>query len=259
METQKTTQEPLSNLDYLKKTLKYLGFEDATPHLETGIANRKENFSIIHTQYLDAPGGDNHFKEKPDFMEYTLNFGKEKNGDRYFFNNYEAKLDSPATGINQSQKFFINKGKGITAKESYNLLEGRAVLKNIISQEGKEYKAFLQIDFNADQNEHGAYPTKSFHENYGFDVEKAISNYPIKELDNEPSRSYLIKSLEKGNLQKMQLKSGEEIFGQTNPMYKNFDFYDNHLNKIKVEPTINENMTKENTVEEAKKVNTFKR
>jgi hypothetical protein len=51
----------------------------------------------------------------------------------YFFNKYDASLQAK----DMAQTFYINKGSGITAKEAYNLMEGRAVHKELENKEGE--------------------------------------------------------------------------------------------------------------------------
>ena len=46
---------------------------------------------------------------------------------------------------------------------------------------------------------------KQYHTNYGFDLEKTLGNYPIKELANPQYKESLIDSLHRGNLQKSHL------------------------------------------------------
>ena len=50
-------------------------------------------------------------------------------------------------GVKMEQTFYLNKGKGVTAKEAYNLLEGRAVHKELTTKAGEPYKAWIQLDF----------------------------------------------------------------------------------------------------------------
>jgi hypothetical protein len=98
-----------------------------------------------------------------------------------------------------SQTFYLNNGKGVTAKEAYNLLEGRAVNKDLINKSGEKYNAWIQLDF-AHKNPDESFKVKQFHSNYGFDLEKELIKYPFKELKDPGQKDDLIKSLKKGNL-----------------------------------------------------------
>jgi hypothetical protein len=48
----------------------------------------------------------------------------------------------------------------------------------------------------------GNYEMKQYHTNYGFDLEKTLGHYPIKELTNSKYKESLMDSLHRGNLQK---------------------------------------------------------
>ena len=65
-----------------------------------------------------------------------------------------------------SQTIYLNKGQGITMKETYNLLNGRAVNTDLINKAGEKYNAWIQLDLEK-KNEQGNYETKQFHQNYG--------------------------------------------------------------------------------------------
>ncbi len=78
-----------------------------------------------------------------------------------------------------------------TLKEGYNLLAGRPVFKDLVNQEGHEYQAWVKLNFKNALN-NGNYEMKQYHTNYGFDLEKTLGNYPIKELANPQYKSSLL-------------------------------------------------------------------
>ena len=80
-------------------------------------------------------------------FEATMNFRKSESSDMYFFNNYHASLEKE-NGNNVEQTFYLNKGKGVTGKEAFNLLDGRSVDKELVTKEGQPYKAWIQLDFD---------------------------------------------------------------------------------------------------------------
>ncbi len=124
------------NLNYLKENLKYMGFgESLYPVLEKNIQQRFPEFVL--KLHLDM-------NRKP--FDVDLHFRKSDNSDMYFFNSYSASLQR-SNGEKVEQTFYLNKGKGVTAKEAYNLLEGRAVYKELTTKAGESYKAWLQLDF----------------------------------------------------------------------------------------------------------------
>ncbi|CAN5698605.1 hypothetical protein BH10BAC2_BH10BAC2_14830 [soil metagenome] len=98
----------------------------------------------------------------------------------YFLNRYDATLEK-ANKEQLSQTIYLNKGQGITMKETYNLLNGRAVNTDLTNKEGQKYNAWIQLDLKS-KNELGNYETKQFHQNYGYDLLASLQKYPIKEL-----------------------------------------------------------------------------
>lgn len=224
------------NLDYLQNQLKFLGFgEGLKEQLEKNINEGLPDFQLKASHTFGK-----------DQMEASLYFKKsEREGkDMYFFNKYDATLKQGERSM--SQTFYINnKGQSITFKESCNLLNGRAVFKELTpkendkskvldqgqSQDQKEttkYKAWVKLDFG-ERDERGNAKVKQYHENYGFDVKDALGRIPIKELGDPEKMQVLVASLEKGNLATATLvKEGEEKKVQitTDPQYKTLKMYD---------------------------------
>src|SRR5690606_3391437 len=119
------------NLEFLQSNLKYFGFGDKLNEaLEKNISEQQKEFQLK----LEIP----HFNNK---IDYTLHFRKSDSTDMYFFNRYDAAIQSDKAELKKSQSFYINKSNGVTAKEAYNLLEGRSVFRNMINKDGKPYSA----------------------------------------------------------------------------------------------------------------------
>jgi len=214
------------NLQYLKDNIKYLGFgEKLYPELEKNIEQRFPEFQLmLQTEYN---------KEK---VSATLYFKKSETSEMYFFNKYNATLER-SHGEKVDQTFYLNKGNGITTKEAYNLLNGRAVLKDLTNSEGQKYNGWVQLDLkNKDDN--GNYKIKLFHENYGYDLERALKQFPIKELDEAGSTKMLLRSLEKGNLQSVTFETDgntSKMFVEANPQFKAVNIYDGHMKPVQKE------------------------
>ena len=215
------------NLEFLQSSLKYFGFGDKLNHaLENNIKEQKAEFQIKH----EIP----HFNNK---MDFTLHFKKSENSDMYFFNRYDAALKNGKPENDKLQSFYVNKGSGITAKEAFNLLEGRAVFKELINKEGEKYKAWVKIDFaNADNK--GNHLLKHFNEKYGFNLERTLSNYPVNELNIPEQKSKLLSSLEKGNAQQVTIsKDGKDAkyYIEAVPQFKNINIYDSKMHLVRRE------------------------
>ena len=215
------------NLEFLQSNLKYFGFgENLNEVLEKNIKEQKTEFQLNHEVQ--------HFNNK---MDYKLHFKKSDSTDMYFFNRYDAFLQNGKPELNRNQSFYINKGSGITAKEAYNLLEGRSVYKNLLNKEGEKYNAWLKLDFdNAD--ERGNYKMKQFSDQYGYNLPKTLSVYPIKELEDAERKTALLNSLQKGNLQQVTMKLGDKeakYFLEAVPQFKNVNIYDQKMHIVRRE------------------------
>lgn len=152
----------------------------------------------------------------------------------YFFNKYAATLNPGSGSQEKSQTFYINKNSGVTAKEAYNMLNGRAVNKDLTNKEGEAYNAWMQIDWNQKDN-NGNHKLKLIHQAYGFDLDKELQKHPIAELENPVAKERLMRSLERGNLPEVKFKNGDSIekrFIEANPQFKTVNVYDEKLKKV---------------------------
>ncbi len=119
-------------------------------------------------------------------------------------------------------------------KEAYNLLNGRAVHKELIDKQDQKYQAWIQLDFNS-KDKNGNYERKQFHENYGYDLREALSYYPIKEMIREEEKEKLMRSLEKGNVQMVSLETPDKdikVFIEANPQYKTLNLYNSKMQNL---------------------------
>jgi hypothetical protein len=211
------------NLQYLTDNIKYMGFgESLKTELEKNMSEGKAEFQLHHKAEVNKKA-----------FEATLNFRKSDSTDMYFFNNYHASLEK-SNGEKAGQTFYLNKGKGITAKEAYNLLDGRAVHKDLVTKEGQPYKAWVQLDFeNKDKNNN--FEVKQFHENYGYDLKAAVEKFAVAELKDPEKEKALMQSLQKGNVQSVTIEkdgSSHKMFMEANPQYKNVTLYDSNMKLV---------------------------
>ncbi|OCB71238.1 hypothetical protein B0A79_22140 [Flavobacterium piscis] len=212
------------NFEYLRDQLKYTGFGDALEsELKEKMQKEEPNFTLTH----NAQYGN-------DTAAATLNFNKSKESDMYFFNSYKVELQKENSKENLEQTFYINKGSNITMKEAYNLMEGRSVNKDLTNKEGEIYNSWVQIDFKQSES-NGNFKLNHYHQNYGYDLEAALSKHPIKELEIPKYKEDLINSLKKGNLQSATFqKEGNEIkqYIEASPQFKTINVYDSNLQRI---------------------------
>lgn len=212
------------NYDYLKDQVKYTGFGEALEgELKQQMEKQQPTFSLKH----DAFYGE-------DKVSAELSFRKSEQTDLYFFNSYKVSLQKEGRPESLEQTFYINKGNNITLKEAYNLMEGRAVNKDLTSREGEVYNAWVSLDFK-DTDNNGNFRLNHYHENYGYDLEAAVGKHPIKELDNPSHKEDLLNSLKKGNLQSATfIKDGQEVkqYLEANPQFKTVNVYDAEKNRL---------------------------
>jgi hypothetical protein len=214
-------------LKYLRDDMKYLGFGDNAlldQQLEIQTEGTAEGFEL----YTDA------FFDEDTRLEVKLYFRHSDKENRYFFNKFDALLVYPEEPPrNRAQTFYVFKGKGITFKESFNLLQGRSVYKNMINLEGEKYKAWIKLDFG-EKDVHDNYKIKQYGLRYGYELDKVLEKYPIKELQQENTKAELYRSLQRGNRQSVtfdkQTKS-EKMYIEANPMFKTINIYP-HVVKV---------------------------
>ncbi|HUZ57254.1 MAG TPA: hypothetical protein VMU83_00555, partial [Hanamia sp.] len=104
----------------------------------------------------------------------------------------------------------------------------RAVNKDLTNKEGITYNAWIKLKPSEANNEKGNRDFQIFGENYGFDLEKTLSKYPVKEMESPEPADRLMNSLKKGNSQAVTfLQNGEESpkFISANPQFKNLNVY----------------------------------
>ena len=213
------------NVEYLENNLKYLGFGDKlNEELRSKVAEGKLDFTLRHEAEFNGRK-----------LSATLHFRRPEATDLYFLNKWDGKLLSEIG--KREQTFYLKNGHGISLKEGFNLLEGRAVHLLLQDREGEKYKAWLQLDLKS-QESSGNYRVNQYHQNYGFDLEKALSVFPIKDLQTPEQKHTLIKSLEKGNVQSAVFdKDGfaEKLFVEAAPRFKSINVYDHSGQKLSLE------------------------
>jgi hypothetical protein len=214
------------NFEYLKDNLKYMGFgEKQNEALEQHLKEGKEAFQLTVNAEINQKA-----------FEATLSFRKSESSDMYFFNSYQASLEKK-NGDKVDQTFYLNRGKGVTAKEAFNLLDGRAVFKELANKEGQTYKAWVQLDFN-NKDKSNNNEVKQFHENYGYDLKAEASKFAISELNDADKEKTLMQSLQKGNIQSVTIEkdgSVHKMFIEANPQYKTINLYDAQMKRVQKE------------------------
>jgi hypothetical protein len=101
------------------------------------------------------------------------------------------------------------------------------VNKDLISMDGQKYNAWIQLNFD-EKDQHGNYKVRQYHRRYGYDLEKTLEQYPIRELKHEELRANLLRSLRKGNQHPVSFDKNtktERMFIEANPQFKTINIY----------------------------------
>lgn len=227
------------NFEYLSDQVKYTGFgEGLEDELKENMEKQNESFKLYH----NAQYGN-------DTAVAALTFNKSKESDMYFFNSYKVSLQKEQSTEMLEQTFYINKGSNITMKEAYNLMEGRAVNKDLTSKEGQVYNAWVQINFKQ-SDENANFKLRHYHQNYGYDLEAALAKHPIAALKNEEDKADLLDSLKKGNLQSVTFEkdgTGQKQYIEANPKFKTINIYDSQGQRLDIRQSKKEKQAEDNT------------
>jgi len=235
------------NFDYLKNQVKFTGFgEGLEDQLKEKIKGQQPEFTLKHSAEYGQ-----------DKVNATLHFRKSDEKDMYFFNKYDMSLKKSEAGEEMKQTFYVGKDNTFTFKEAYNLMDGRAVNKDLVNQQKEKYNSWVQLDKN-DADEKGNFKMKHFHENYGYDLEAVLSKHKIKELGDNTDKERLTESLKKGNKQSVTfIKEGEEQKGfvQANPQYKSLKIFDGKGKEIRQNEARSEKQDTKKSTKQAEKPN----
>lgn len=230
------------NFDYLKNQVKFTGFgEGLESQLKAKIEGLQPEFTLQHMAEYGT-----------DKVNATLHFRRSDEKEMYFFNKYDMSLKKNE-GEEIKQTFYVGKDNTFTFKEAYNMMDGRAVNKDLVNKQQEAYNSWVQLDKN-DADEKGNFKMKHFHENYGYDLEAVLSKHQIKELGDGTDKERLLESLKKGNKQSVTfIKDGEEQKGfvQANPQYKSVKVFDGKGKEVRQNEAKAE---KQETSKSAKKV-----
>lgn len=115
----------------------------------------------------------------------------------YVIKDFQRTFNNPAV----TQTFYVENGRGFSAGQAANLIEGRAVYRDdLANAAGMSYKAWVILDLNNAKDRHGNFLSKHYHDpSYGFDLSKVLDKYQIKELSDPAKREKLEESLRQGN------------------------------------------------------------
>ncbi|TCD07702.1 hypothetical protein EZ449_14305 [Pedobacter frigidisoli] len=232
-----------NNLEYLKKSLDYLGFGTRLNQvLEDSIYKKLQSFSIgLHQRYIPAE-----FRSSPekgvDQMHFELRFNKSRTSDVYYLNAIEASLSRYNASAPVQKRFDLEKDNRMTALQCYKLLCGLSLQKDIFvldleDPEGKRNKRVsVWYKLNLDVTDHqGNHPLKWFFPEYGYDLEATFKKYPIIGMDDPEKNEAAIKALRYGNLISLEMElEGKKVpvYLCANPELRRLDIFDQEMRPL---------------------------
>ncbi len=245
-----------NNLQYLQKMLDHLGFGTRLNSvLESAMYKKPESFTIgLNQKYIPAE-----FRSDPskgvDMMHFDLQFNKSRETDAYFLNGFEASLKRYNTDQSVSKIFDIEKHHRMTALQSYKLLCGLSLQKDIFLRDlthgSGDTLERIPVWFSLDlqvTNERGNHPLNRFYPGYGFDLEATVDRYNFGGLEDAQKRDAIIRALKYGNLIELPLAlegKMQQVYLCANPEMKTLNVYSKEMQPIKHEqifpPTVARN------------------
>jgi hypothetical protein len=234
----------MNNLEYLQKTLDYLGFGTRLHEvLESSVYRQLDKFSLgisqryIAGEFRSDPG------KQTDATHFELNFSKAKEGEVYFLNSYDVVLKRYNSPEPIAQRFELERDNRITALQSYKLLCGLSLEKEIFVKnkagiEGAEREkvpVWFSLDLSVTNNS-GNHPLNRFYPGYGYDLEKAIEKYPFVEAKDQEKKEALTRALRYGNLIELSLRVDEkeqQVYVAANPKLKTLDIYTKDMVRVR--------------------------
>lgn len=213
------------NFVQLNSQLRELGFGDALRReLREKISRGSQEFSLT----MQKNRGE-------DVLKAVLHFGKSAVTGQYELTKYSVALKNNLHLVAIQQTFFTgSRTATVTFDEAHNLLSGRAVYKEANNEKGEKYHTWLQLDFR-ESTKQGEYKLRQFHDNYGYDLQSVLRQYPIKNMDEPEKMQELIRSLQQGNRSGVTMEiGGKEVnaFVEASPRFKSVNLYDQGMNRV---------------------------
>ena len=149
--------------------------------------------------------------------------------DTYFLQKYRASLHHPANPIrDKSHVFNLEEGMQIKLKEAFNLLEGRAVFKEVAPPNGEKYNAWIQLNFR-EKDTTGNFKLVKFRAYHGYELANVLKQYPIQELADNDLKEVIIQTLKVGDRKLVTFlkPSGkiEKKIIEANPAFRTINIY----------------------------------
>jgi hypothetical protein len=150
----------------------------------------------------------------------------EKGKVNYVAKEFQRTFRTPAV----TQTFYVQKGRGFTAEQAANLIQGRSVYRDDLANvAGVAYKAWVKLDMDTPKDRNQNFLTNQYHDpSYGFNLEKVLDRFQIRELNDPAKKEALETELKNGNRPMITtVKDGQEVkmFIEAVPRYSQVNLY----------------------------------
>lgn len=128
------------------------------------------------------------------------------------------------------QTFWLDRGKGFTASQAVNLIEGRAVHRDdMLTQSGQAYKAWFKMDLDGPRDKYMNYSMNQYHDpSYGFNLSDVLDKFKILELAKPKEREKLESALKNGDRPQATVEKGGkkvEVYIEAVPRYSQINVF----------------------------------
>lgn len=237
-----------ANLEYLKKSLDYLGFGTRLNEvLESAVRREMPKFSLGISQHYTPAEFRSLSAGVKDHMRFELSFNKANESDTYYLNAYQAVLSRYDNTSPLKQSFDLERDHRMTALQAYRLMAGFSFEKEIYiknadgEQTPEKRSVWLKLN-PAITDAYGNHPIHRFYPEYNYDLEKSVAKYPFY-LAGEDRKEKLIKELRNGGLAEVELMVENKpmaVFVAAEPQYKTLNIYNREMVKISDELIFNQ-------------------
>jgi hypothetical protein len=160
-------------------------------------------------------------------MEIKLCFTRSLNSDVYSFSKLDCFLRYGVDTLEDRAQSFYRIHFIPTIKEAYNLLQGRAVNKDVKSPSGEKYNAWIELNFY-EKDLHGNHKLYYYRSKNRYDLAKTLELYPIREILDEEFKASLVIALKAGDSCLVTLdrsRKSERVCIEANPRLKTINIY----------------------------------
>jgi len=224
------------NLEYLKKSLDYLGFgTKLNDVLESAINRELPAFTLGVTQSFTSAQAKKNPVLGSDQVRFMLNFNRSKQSDMYFLNDYEVTLNKAGNALPVRQVFDLERDNRITALQAYKLLSGNSLERDVYtkaenSEISEKRKVWFKLNLDI-QDAYGNHPLKKFYPEFKFELSDAIDKYPFKGL-TELGKDGMMNMLKSGHMAQADMVIGKKavaVMVTANPQFRGLDVYDKNM------------------------------